>query len=146
MGSTNTTTGTLGSKHVPRKKGNSLMLSPYSGSINLLSLTGIAKYINFVKLPYNKQLDCLVANRNLIFVGLAKKAAQYSMAILRAPTSSTGKVARALLTINTISSANVDLGSYVNILSKHTTKLTKDQLRAYLSLFFAAEDEQLAMH
>jgi hypothetical protein len=32
----------------------------------------------------------------------------------------------------------------MNILSKHTIKLTKDQLRAYLSWFFGAEDEQLA--
>jgi hypothetical protein len=31
-------------------------------------------------------------------------------------------------------------------LSKHTTKLTKDQLCAYLSWFFGAEDEQLAAH
>ncbi len=120
------------------------MLPPYSGSIDPSSSTGIAKYINFVKLPYNKRLDCLVANRNLIFAGLAKKAEQYSMAILRVPTSGTGKMARALLTINTISLANVDLGSYVNILSKHTTKLTKDQLHAYLSWFFGTEDEPLA--
>jgi hypothetical protein len=67
------------------------------------------------------------------------------MAILRVPTSSTGKTAGVLLTINTISLANVNLGFYVNILSKHTTKLTKDQLRTYLSWFFDAEDEQLAM-
>jgi hypothetical protein len=117
LGSINTTTGTLGSNHVPRKKGNSLMLSPYSGSIDPSSSTGIAKYINFVKSPYNKRLDCSVANRNLIFAGLAKKAEQYSMAILRVPTSGTGKMAGALLTIKTISSANVDLGYYVNILS-----------------------------
>jgi hypothetical protein len=58
------------------------------------------------------------------------------MAILQVPTSGTGKMAGALLTINTISTANVNLGSYINILSKHTTKLTKDQLRAYLSWFF----------
>ncbi len=145
LGSTNTTTGTSGSNHVPRKKGNSLILSPYSGSINPSSLTGIAKYINFVKLPYNKRIDCLVANGNLIFAGLAKKAEQYSMAILRVPTSGTGKMARAPLTTNTISLANVGLGSYVNILSKHTTKLTKDQLRAHLSWFFGAEDDQLAL-
>ncbi len=107
------------------------MLSPYSGSIDPSSSTGITKYINFAKLPYNKWLNYLVANRNLIFVGLAKKAKQYSMAILRVPTSSTGKMAGALLTINTISSANVDLGSYVNILRKHITKLTKDKLRTY---------------
>jgi hypothetical protein len=86
-----------------------------------------------------------VANCNLIFAGLAKKAKQYSMAILWVSTSSTGMMAGALLTINTISLANVNLGSYVNILSKHTTKLTKDQLRAYLSWFFGAEDELLAM-
>ncbi len=85
------------------------MLSPYSGSIDLLISTGIAKYINFVKSPYNKQLDCSVANRNLIFAGLAKKAKQYSIAILQVPTSDTGKMAGALLTINTISLANVDL-------------------------------------
>jgi hypothetical protein len=144
--STNTTTGTLGSNQVPRKKGNSSMLSPYSGNIDPSSSTNIAKYINFVKSPYNKRLDCLVANRNLIFVGLAQKAEQYSLAILRVPTSSTGKMARAPLTINSISSANVNLGSYINILSNHTTKLTKDQLHAYLSWFFGAEDEPLAMH
>jgi hypothetical protein len=39
-GSTNTTTGTSGSNQVLRKKGNSLMLSPYSGSIDTSSLTG----------------------------------------------------------------------------------------------------------
>jgi hypothetical protein len=72
LGSINTTTGTSGSNPVPRKKGNSLMLSPYSGSIDPSSSTGIAKYINFVKLPYNEWLDCLVANCNLIFAGLAK--------------------------------------------------------------------------
>jgi hypothetical protein len=98
-----------------------------------------------LKLQYNERLNCLVANRNLIFfVGLAKKAKQYSMTILRVSTSGTGKIAGALLTINTISLANVDLGSYVNILSKHATKLTKDQLRAYSSWFFGAEDEPLA--
>ncbi len=67
------------------------------------------------------------------------------MAILWAPTAGTGKMVVALLTISTISSANVDLGSYVNILSKHTTKLTKDQLCVYSSWFFGTEDEQLAM-
>ncbi len=67
------------------------------------------------------------------------------MTILWVPTSSTGKMAEAPLTINTISSANVDLGSYINILSKHTTKLTKDQLCTYLSWFFGTEDEPLAM-
>jgi hypothetical protein len=131
LGSINTTTGTSGSNHVPRKKGNSLMLPPYSGSIDPSSLTGITKYINFVKSPYNDRLDCLVANRNLIFAGLAEKAEQYSMAILRVPTSGTGKMAGAPLTINTISLAYVNLGSYVNILSKHTTKLTKDQIRTF---------------
>jgi hypothetical protein len=74
LGSTNTTAGTSGSNHVPRKKGYSLMLSPYSVSIDPSSLTGIAKYINFVKSPYNERLDCSVANRNLIFAGLAEKA------------------------------------------------------------------------
>jgi hypothetical protein len=34
LGSTSTTTGTSGSNYVPRKKGNPLMLSPYSGSIH----------------------------------------------------------------------------------------------------------------
>ncbi len=81
---------------------------------------------------------------NLIFLGLAEKAKQYSIAILWVPTSGTGKMAGDPLTINTISSANVNLGSYVNILNKHTIMLTKDQLRAYLSWFFAAEDEHLA--
>ncbi len=76
------------------------MLSPYSGSINPSNSTGIAKYINFVKSPYNERLDCSVANRNLIFAGLAKKAEQYSLAILRVPTSGTGKMAGAPLTIN----------------------------------------------
>ncbi len=74
-----------------------------------------------------------MGNSNLIFVGLAEKAKQYSMAILRVPTTGTGKMARAPLTINTINLANVDLGSYMNILSMHTAKLTKDQLRAYWS-------------
>ncbi len=120
------------------------MLSTYSGSIDPSSSTGIAKHINFVKLTYNNRLDCSVANRNLIFADLAKMADQYSMTILQVPTSGTGKMARAPLTINTISSANVDLGSYVNILSKHTTKLTKDQLHAYSSWFFGTEDEPLA--
>ncbi len=85
-----------------------------------------------------------MGNCNLIFAGLAEKAEQYSMAILQVPTSGTGKMAGALLTINTISLENVNLGSYVHILTNHTTKLTKDQLRAYSSWFFCAEDEQLA--
>jgi hypothetical protein len=38
-GSTNTITGTSGSNHVQRKKGNSLILSLYSGSIDPLSST-----------------------------------------------------------------------------------------------------------
>ncbi len=38
----------------------------------------------------------------------AKKAKHYSLAILRIPTSGTGKMAGAPLTINSISSANVD--------------------------------------
>ncbi len=50
----------------------------------------------------------------------------------------------ALLTINNIASANVDLNNYNNILSKHTAKLTKEQLKAYSSWFFGAEDEALA--
>ncbi len=79
----------------------------------------------------------------MIFAGLAKKAEQYSLAILRVPTISTGKMAGAPLTINTISLAHVDLGSYVNILSKHTAKLTKDQLQAYSRWFFGAEVEPL---
>ncbi len=94
LGSSSTITGTLGSNYVPRKKGNPLMLSPYSGSINSLSWTGIiAKYINFLKLPYNKLIDCSVGNRNLIFAGLAEKAKQYSMVILWVPTATTGKMA-----------------------------------------------------
>jgi hypothetical protein len=116
------------------------MISPYSGSINHSSLTGITKYINFVKSPYNKRIDCLVANRNLIFAGLAKKAKQYFMVILRVPNSGTGKMEGALLTINTISLANVDLGSYVNMLRS----TPPNQLRAYLSWFFGAEEELLA--
>jgi hypothetical protein len=36
------------------------------------------------------------------------------------------------------------LNNYVNILSKHTAKLTKEQLKAYSSWFFGAEDEALA--
>jgi hypothetical protein len=66
------------------------------------------------------------------------------MAILWVPTTGTGKMAGA--PINTIRSVNVGLGSYVNILSKHTAKLTKDQLCTYSSWFFGAKDEQLAMH
>ncbi len=66
------------------------------------------------------------------------------MVILRDPTSGTGKMAGALLTINTISLANVDLKSYVNIQNKHNAKLTKDLLRTYSSWFFGTEDEQLA--
>jgi hypothetical protein len=46
-------------------------------------------------------------NRNLIFAGLAKKAKQYSFAILWVPTSGTGKMARVSLIINSISLANV---------------------------------------
>jgi hypothetical protein len=111
LDSISTTTNTLGSNNVPRKKDNSLMMPPYSGSIDPSSSTGIAKYINFVKSLYNKWINCLEGNRNHMSVGLAEKAKQYSMAILRVPTSSTGKMARALLTINTISLANVDLGS-----------------------------------
>ncbi len=118
------------------------MLFPYySGSMDPLSLTSIAKNINFMKLPYNEWIDCSVANHNLIFAGLAKMAKQYSMATLWVPTSGTGKMAGAPLIINTISSANVNLGSYINIMNKHTTKLTKDQLCADSSWFFGAEDE-----
>jgi hypothetical protein len=65
LGSTDTTTGTLGSSQILRKKGNSPMLSLYSGSIKPSNLISIAKYIHFVKLPYSKRLDCLVANRTL---------------------------------------------------------------------------------
>jgi hypothetical protein len=86
----------------------------------------------------------MVGKCNLIFEGLAKKAEQYSLAIFLVPTAGNGKMAGALLTIKTISLVNVNLGSYVNILSKHTIKLTKDQLRAYSSWFFGTEDEQLA--
>ena len=53
-------------------------------------------------------------------------------------------MAGALLTINNAGLVNVDLNSYINILSKHTTKLTKEQLKAYSSCFFGAEDEALA--
>jgi hypothetical protein len=66
------------------------------------------------------------------------------MAILRVPTSGIGKMTGVLIIINIISLANVDLGSYINILSKDTTKLTKDRLCAYLSWFFGTEDKQLA--
>jgi hypothetical protein len=107
-GSTSTTTGTSGSIYVPRKKSNVVMLSPYSGIINPSSSTGVTKYNNFIKFPYNKRIDCAVGNRNLIFAGLAKKAMQYSLAILWVPTSSTGKMAGAPLTINSISLANVN--------------------------------------
>jgi hypothetical protein len=93
LGSTSITTGTLGSNYVPREKSNALMLPPYAGSINPSSSTSVAKYINFVKSPYNKWIDCLVGNCNLIFVGLANKAEQYSMAIHQVPTSSIGKMA-----------------------------------------------------
>jgi hypothetical protein len=40
--------------------------------------------------------------------------------------------------------ANVDLNNYVNILSKHTAKLTKEQLKAYSSWFFGTKDKALA--
>ncbi len=46
-------------------------------------------------------------NYNLIFAGLGKKAEQYSLAILQVPTSGTGKMAGALLTINSNSLTNV---------------------------------------
>jgi hypothetical protein len=120
------------------------MLFPYSGSFEPSSSIGVAKYINFVKSPYNEWIDCLVGNCNLIFAGLAKKAEQYSMAILWVRTSSTDMMGGAPLAINTIILVNVNLGSYVNILSKYTINLTKDQLCAYLSWFFDGEDEQLA--
>jgi hypothetical protein len=42
------------------------MLSPYSGSINPSSLTGIAKYINYVKSPYNERINYWLGSRNLI--------------------------------------------------------------------------------
>jgi hypothetical protein len=83
------------------------MLSPYSGSIDPSSSTGVSKYNNFVKSPYNEQINCTVGNCNLIFASLAKKAKQYSLAILWVPTSGTGKMAGVLLTINSISSVNV---------------------------------------
>jgi hypothetical protein len=143
LGSTSTTIGTSGSNHVPRKKSNALMLSPYSWRIDPSSSTGVTKYINFIKSPCNKWINCMVGNCNFIFVGLAEKAKQYSLAILRIPTSSTGKMAGAPLTINTISLANVNLGSYVNILSKHTIKLTNDQLHVNSSWFFGTENDQL---
>jgi hypothetical protein len=108
LGSTSTTTGTSGSDHVPRKKSNALMLSPYSGSIDPSNSIGVTKYNIFVKSPYNKWIDCTVDNLNLIFVGLAEKAKQYSLAILRVLTFGTGKMDGAPLTINSICLANVD--------------------------------------
>jgi len=36
------------------------------------------------------------------------------------------------------------LNNYINILSKHTAKLTKEQLKAYSSWFFGTEDKALA--
>ncbi len=84
------------------------MLSPYSGSIIPSSSASVTKYNNFFKSLYNKWIDCTVGSCNLIFVGLAKKAKQYSLAILWVPTSGIGKMAGALLTINSISSADVD--------------------------------------
>ncbi len=38
------------------------------------------------------------------------------------------------------------MNNYINILSKHTAKLTKEQLKAYSSWFFGAEDKALAPH
>jgi hypothetical protein len=115
-GSTSTTTSTLGSNYVPKKKGNASMLSPFSGSIDPLSLTGIAKYINSVKSLYNERIDCSVGNCNLVFAGLAEKAKQYSMAILRIPTSGTGKMAVAPLTIIRLLLVNFELVSFLFIL------------------------------
>jgi hypothetical protein len=126
------------------KKSNSISLSTYSGSIDPASSTGLTKYNNFVKSPYNDRIDCSVGNRNLILAALSEKAEQYSFAILRVPTSGSVRLAGAPLTINNITSANVDLNNYINILSKHTAKLTKEQLKAYSSWFFGAEDEALA--
>ena len=54
------------------------------------------------------------------------------------------KTSGAQLTINNIASANIDLNNYINILSKHTAKLTKEQLKAYSSWFFGTEDKALA--
>jgi hypothetical protein len=65
------------------KKANSPLLSPYPGSIDPASSTGLIKYNNFVKSPYNKRIDCSIGNRNLILAALSKKAEQYSFAILR---------------------------------------------------------------
>jgi hypothetical protein len=107
-GSTSTTTSTSRYVHVLIKKSNALMLSPYSGSIIPSSSASVTKYNNFFKSLYNKWIDCTVGSCNLIFVGLAKKAKQYSLAILWVPTSGIGKMAGALLTINSISSADVD--------------------------------------
>jgi hypothetical protein len=126
------------------KKLNSISLSPYSGSIDPATSTGLTKYNNFVKSLYNERIDCSVRDRNLILVALSKKAEQYSFAILRVPTSRSRQLAGALLTINNIASANVDLNNYINILSKHTAKLTKEQLKAYSSWFFGTEDKALA--
>ncbi len=74
-----------------------------------------------------------MGNRNLILGALSEKAEQYSFAILRVPTSGSGQLAGALLIINNIALENFDLNNYVNILSKHTAKLTKEQLKAYSS-------------
>ena len=64
------------------KKSNIISMSPYFGSIDPLSSTGLTKYNNFVKSPYNDRIDCNVGNRNLILAALSKKAEQYSFAIL----------------------------------------------------------------
>ncbi len=87
------------------KKSNSISLSPYSRSIDPASSTGLTKYNNFVKSPYNERIDCSIGNRNLILVALSEKAEQYSFAILRIPTSGSGRLAGAPLTIN-----NINLG------------------------------------
>jgi hypothetical protein len=47
-------------------------------------------------------------NHKLIFAGLAKKSKKYSLSIIQVPTSNTGKMTIAPLTINFISLANVD--------------------------------------
>ena len=119
-------------------------MSPYSGSIDPASSTGLTKYNNFVESPYNNRIDCSIGNHNPILAALSKKVEQYSFAILRVPTSGSRQLAEAPLTINNIASANIELNNCINILSKHTTKLTKEQLKAYSSWFFGAEDEALA--
>jgi hypothetical protein len=75
---------------ITAKKSNSISLSPYSGSIDPVSSTGLTKYNNFVKSPYNDRIDCSMGNGNLILAALSEKAEQYSFGILWVPTSGSG--------------------------------------------------------